>query len=448
MAYTPEDIQADAARLGDTVVNPTGSADAPMSPLEVYRKRTGYNPATPARTLITDIKSVAKDPVGSFKALSGGVAKGVGVELVGSAIDYAGRKAIEALPDTFQVAGITKQQRLENLSKAPSINEQFEKNQSMDVHPNLAATGEVSGFVGSVGPALVAKSPQIIVKGKEILSPVSEALAKRSATKESDFIKDLITPELNVTKTANAIKTGKVTEGGIFKDRDITGAVPFFEDTTKAVSEVPGISKSKTLLENANHIHDHIGTVADDLVSQLKTSAQEMKVSEIAQVPAKFNQYMKGVKATLKENPTLVGDAEKTATKILDKFESLVKEEGSTPDAIISARKKLDTWMSLQKGDNVFDPKTEGAVSVALRAIRQGGNDFVASLSKDVAVKDMLAKQTSLYNAIENIAPKAAKEGSSGFKRWVKSHPKIVRSAKILGAATVGGGVAGSLLNQ
>jgi len=305
---------------------------------------------------------------------------------------------------------------------------------------NVEAAVELYG----VGKDIAVGGAKMLGKG---LAKTGEYLAERKAGKATDFIKDLITPELNATKTADAIKTGKVIEGGILKDRDITGTVPFFEDTAKAVSEVPGISRSNTLLQNANHIHDHIGTVADDLVSQLKTSAKQMKIADLEQVPEKFNQYMKGVKTTLKENPTLVGDAEKTATKILDKFESLVKEEGSTPDAIISARKKLDAWMSAQKGDNIFDPKTEGAVSVALRAIRQGGNDFVAGLSKDVAVKNMLAKQTNLYNAIENIAPKAAKEGASGFKRWIKAHPKLVGTAK-WGATATGFGGAGYLLNQ
>lgn len=361
-------------------------------------------------------------------------------------VKRAGRTAVdtaELMGKGFKAAGVPEgtfitpsEADIANANERLTANTEAEKGGG-----NLEAAAELA----SLGKDIAVGGAKMIGKG---VTKAGEYLAGRNIAKETDFIKDLITPELNATKTADAIKTGKVVEGGFMKDRDITNAVPFFEDTAKAVSEVPGISKSNTLLENANYIHDHIGTVANDLVSSLKNSAKGMKVSELAQVPEKFNQYMKGVKATLKENPTLVGDAEKTATKILDKFESLVKEEGSTPDAIISARKKLDNWMSAQKGDNVFDPKTEGAVSVALRAIRQGGNDFVASLSKDVAVKDMLAKQTNLYNAIENIAPKAAKEGASGFKRWIKAHPKLVGTAKILGGAAVGGGTAGALLNQ
>lgn len=295
---------------------------------------------------------------------------------------------------------------------------------------------ETGSFIGSMLPV-----ERGLTASKPLVEMGTKYLEKKGAEKSVDFIKDLITPELNATKTAQAIRTGKVTEGGLLKDRDITETVPFFKEIQNAVSEVPGISKGKTLLENSNAIHDHIGTIAEDLVKQLKSSGENMKISNIAEVPAKFSQYMESVKTSLKENPTIVGDAEKTATKILNKFESLVKEEGSTPDAILSARKKLDNWMSSQKGENIFDPKTEGAVSVALRAIRQGGNDFIAGMSKDVKVKDMLAKQTSLYDAIDNIAPKAAKEGANGLKRWVKAHPTLVKTAKNLGY--VGMGAAG-----
>lgn len=397
-------------------------------------------PVAPEPSIMDTVKSrasaVVEDPKGAVKGF----------------VKRAGRTAIdtaELMGKGFEAVGIP-----EGTFITPSEEDFANANERFAANTEAEKGGgniEAAAELYTVGKDLAVGGAKMLGRG---VGKAGEYLAERGATKEANFIKDLITPELTQTKGINAIKTGKVTEGGVLKDRDITGAVPFFEDTAKAVSEVPGISKSKTLLENNNAIHDHIGTVADDLVSQLKTLGKDMKIANLEQVPAKFNNYMKGVKTTLKENPTLVGDAEKTATKILDKFESLVKEEGSTPDAILSARKKLDSWMSTQKGDNIFDPKTEGAVSVALRAIRQGGNDFISSLAKDVdgneivKVQDMLAKQTNLYNAIDNIAPKAFKEGASGFKRWIKAHPKLVGTAKILGTAGVGGGTAGALLNQ
>jgi len=422
---TVEEMNAKYGKPPVSVNAPTGPSDlesawgiseaSKPSIMDTIKSRTSAMVEDPGEAL----KGVVKGAVGG----TAGLTKLVDMGITGAGAAMSGDESYKPGDTMLDYAPI------EELT-SPS-------NEAQAGGSNLEAIGELAlGGKGLLKPAKAA-----FTAGKEYIE-------KRGVEKASNFIKDLITPELTQTKGINAIKTGKVTEGGLLKDRDITGAVPFFEDTAKAVSKVPGVSKGKTLLENNNAIHDHIGTIADDLVSQLKISGKEMKISDIEQVPAKFNEYMKGVKTTLKENPTLVGDAEKTATKILDKFDSLVKEEGSTPDAILSARKKLDAWMSAQKGDNVFDPKTEGAVSVALRAVRQGGNDFLSKLSKDVKVKEMLAEQTSLYNAIDNISPKAFKEGASGFKRWVKAHPKIVGATKILGGAAVGGGTAGALLNQ
>lgn len=413
-----------------------GPAEEP-SFMDVLHGRNGAG-VTDGSKIVNHVEEAVKHPIETLK----GAVKSF--PEMGRAIDTGlqetGKVILNPVADFL---GVERPKGFESLTPGTQAYE--------DIQSAITPKGEAQetgSFVAGLLP---------VERGINAVKPLVKAgekyLEKKGAEKTANFVKDLITPELSASKTTTAIKTGKVKEGGIFKDRDITEAVPFFKDIEKVVSEVPGISKSKTLLENSNAIHDHIGTVADDLVSQLKTHAKDMKIANLEQVPAKFNQYMKGVKTTLKENPTLVGDAEKTATKILNKFESLVKEEGSTPDAILSARKKLDTWMSTQKGENIFDPKTEGAVSVALRAIRQGGNDFISSLAKDangkeiVKVKDMLAKQTSLYDAIENIAPKAAKEGASGFKRWVKSHPKVMGAAK-WGASAAGFGGAGYMLNQ
>lgn len=265
----------------------------------------------------------------------------------------------------------------------------------------------------------------------------------KNVTKDDSFISNLITPELNQTKTAQAIATGKVKEAGMTGSRDISETVPFFKEIKTAVSEVPGVSSKNTVLENVNAVHDHIGTVAEDLLTGLKNSTKEKTMGALQDAPAKFTEYMKGVKATIAENPTLVGDAEKTATKILNKFQSFVKEQGVTPEGIIKARQKLDTWMSTQKGPNIFDPKTEGAVSTALRSIRQGGNDFLKQFAPDVKVEELLAKQTALYDAIENMAPKAAKEGANSLQRFVKAHPRLVEAAKYGAGLGVGAGTVG-----
>lgn len=386
-----------------------------------------FGPVTPEPSFMDTVKSrasaVAEDPVEAGKGFIKNALETA--QDVSGMVESVGRvipKAI-GLPGA-ETAGMATPQEKQLIQEQLTPTNEAQKG---------GANIETAAELYTVGKDIAVGGAKMLGKG---IAKTGEYLAERGATKEANFIKDLITPELTQTKGINAIKTGKVAEGGVLKNRDITEAVPFFEDTVKAVSEVPGISKSKTLLENNNAIHDHIGTIAEDLKSQIKGKGFFS--------PNEFNGYMKDVSTKLEEVPSLTRDAVDVANKYLNQFNKLVKQNGYTPEGLLQARKEFDKLLPNKQ----LSPDIENGITEAVRAIRQGANDFLASKVPDVAVKEMLAKQTSLYNAIENIAPKAFKEGSSGFKRWVKAHPKIVGTAKILGTAGVGGGTAGALLNQ
>lgn len=343
--------------------------------------------------------------------------------------------------------GVTLDKGAEAVGKTvlPDIGTSKTENSGLDFKPVDEMTQpsneaqKEGGFVSNFIPAerAISTAKPLIEGGinlaKDTVKPIGEALAKRQANKADSAIKDLITPDLNKKATETAIKTGKVKEGGVFKERDITKAVPNFEKMTKTLKEVPNIGKGTTL-EKTNAIHDHIGTVANDLRTQIKTAQTQTGKDRGFFTPNEFKGYMDGVKSSLSENPTLVGDAEKTADKILSKFSSLVKQEGHTPEGLLNARQKLDSWMSSQKGSNVFDPKTENAVSAALRGVRQGANDFLAKKVPDVAVKAMLKKQSLLYDALDITSAKASKEGGSKLGRLVTKYPKTAGAVGTLGA--------------
>lgn len=270
-------------------------------------------------------------------------------------------------------------------------------------------------------------------KVANVVKSIPAKLEQKAIQKASNFVDELITPELSKKATETAIKTGKVIENkALTGARNIQEAIPGFDRIKEAVSSVKGLSKKNTLLQNSNLIHDEISNTAEVLKSQLKDKGFFS--------PSEFNSYMKSVKSELKDNPLIVGDAEKVAEKISNKFNTLVKENGYTPEGLLNARKQLDSWMSSQKGSAIFDPSKEGAVSVALRAIRQGGNDFLAQRVPDVAVKDLLAKQSNLYQAVDTIAKKAASEGGSKLQRFIKSNPGKVKALKT-GATLIGGGL-------
>jgi hypothetical protein len=59
----------------------------------------------------------------------------------------------------------------------------------------------------------------------------------------------------------------------------------------------------------------------------------------------------------------------------------------------------------------------------------------------EVAVKELLARQSALYDALENIAAKAVKEvGRTSIDLYMKNHPKTAGLLKY-GVGTVGAGL-------
>lgn len=300
----------------------------------------------------------------------------------------------------------------------------------------LGTAVEVASL-GSFGPALqgakdvvkgagfardLAESGKLIeplIKGKSVPTVVSGAekligkAGELPAIRKEKFIADLITPELTKKEGINAIKTGKVAESkGLFGARNITESIPNFEEIKSAVKEIPGIKKGNTFLENHNLIEDAIGNTADELKTALKTQDITAVLNK-----SQWDKYLKGVKTTLKANPILVGDSEQTAARILDHFQTLLPKGDITAIDLLEARQKLDKWIKGFKGAGIFDPKLENAISTVLRPIRQGANDLIAEIAPDVKVKDLLRKQTNLFNASDVVAEKANKEAATKLGR-------------------------------
>jgi len=403
----------------------------------------------PERTLITDIKSVAQDPIGSAKALAGGVAKGAGVEFAGSAIDWAGRKAIEALPNTFQVAGVTKQQMLENLSKAPSINEQFEKNQSMDVHPNLAATGEVAGFVGSVGPALVAKAPQILAKGKELVKPVSEALAKRSAIKAESSTIEAVNPDLTGKKLEGAYQ--QVVKG----DRTITPSGIFTEQTLSPSDRAIKVGKRlasgdilsdgtkiESVLLDSNHVKNlpKLKTALTNTETKLQTALKgDPEINFNADRQTLFKTLDDAVKSAPEEYRIKGTENSQVYQSVFNFANKVASKADDSILGIREARKSFDNQAKLEFPsafkDGAIDVKSPAGA--AIKKARDIFNEHLYNTAPNGSdIQKLIGHEADIYQATEHIAAKASKgEGMTKVQKVskaIKEHP--VASA----ASTVG----------
>ncbi len=308
---------------------------------------------------------------------------------------------------------------------------------------DIAKSTAIGGLTGGAAGGLLSGT------GK-VLSNVKQGITNRGARqieKQSNFIDELITPKMTPKESAAAIKTGKVAEStGLTGERTFKDSINNFDNIKNAVSEVEGISPKNTNLENANLIRNKISELGDTLENDLINVETQIGKDRGFFTPNEFNKDMKLLKNRLSENPLIVGDAEKTATKLIDKFNSLVKENGYKPSGLLKARKKLDLWVKAQKGDKVFDTATENAFTIALRDVRNTANEFLANKVPDVAVKDSLLKQSSLYNALDTVAEKASKEGNSKIKRFMMNNPKTTQALKYGGSAALGGTATGILL--
>jgi len=251
------------------------------------------------------------------------------------------------------------------------------------------------------------------VKGGTRVSPptalgrAGAALETKAVTqttaKRGDFINDLVMP-----KQTSAVRTEQVArteETGLFRQKQVKPSKSE-QNTSVEVGKIPAVGSSKTLQRNHNAISNEVTKEANTLKSVL---AEKEVIFPRKELNSKLDEAL----ARLDENPLIVGDASKTAEKIVGKAKEILSAKPSNGSSLLAARKELDSWIKSQKGPGVFDPNLESAITIAVREVRTALNDFLASKATSTAVKASLKKQSTLLRAMENIAPKAADEGGN-----------------------------------
>ncbi len=246
-----------------------------------------------------------------------------------------------------------------------------------------------------------------------------ESGKKTLSTLRGKFIRDLTRPEqTNKIKLMEVPRTTEIGRGP-FKKSIIE---PSFKEAkiAKEVLNIPNVGRHNTFQRNYNVISAFNKQEAKKLVTLINKNDFIYPRQELI---SRLNE----TRSVLSENPLLVGDAGKTASKMVDKVEQMVNEVPAKGSNLLEIRKNYDNWIQSQKGQNIFDPKNENALSIANREIRRTINDFLDEKATKVSLKDSLRKQSNLYGALENIAPKAAKEADSAIGRLFQKSLKIMR---------------------
>ncbi len=340
-------------------------------------------------------------------AIKGGLSAVGG--LVRSGLRTAGGVAEAAFAPITEAPGV--KQGLEAagnaITKIPGVTGVVQKATELaQKHPQAAKDVKNVADIATLGVGTGVAKPAVSALEKAGGSLERSGAAAIDANK-FNFAQDLVKPMDSAASKIEQVK--RTTEsGGLFK-KDIVTPTPQELDSAKEVAQIPGISAENTFQKNFNIIRDYNVQQAKQLESDL---AKYNFIIPKKEIMAKLNTAAEA----LKESPLIVGDAEKMANRLIEGAQKFVQKNEGKATGLLQARKEYDQWVLDQK-PKAFDAKAENAFSLANRSIRDALNTTLDENATNLGVKDSLKKQSALYRAMDNVAPKAAEEANTVFGR-------------------------------
>lgn len=387
------------------------------------------------KTAAGDIKSGIKEAAGQMQ--EGHILKGVKT----AALRTVGGVAEAAFDPITEVPIVKKgiEKVGEEVKKIPGVEEKIQQlSKIAQDHPEIAKDIKNAVDILALGAGKTVEKPIIDATGKtlEKTGTVIEESGVAAANKQKDtFVRDLIRPEQ--TKAIKEAQVGRTTEKGkgIFKRSEVAPTKQELA-SEEAVKEIPNVSSNNTYQQNFNIIKDYNKGKAVELENIVKENDFIIPKKEI-------KARLQVAKDKLVQAPLITGDAEKTADKLIAKANQLIDANEGKGSGILKARKEYDAWVESQK-PNAFDAKAENAFTIANREIRSSFNDLLDEKAPNLEIKKSLQKQSALYNAMENITPKAATEADTAVGRAFQNIAKTLGTKNkvvqiIAAAAGIGG---------
>jgi len=195
--------------------------------------------------------------------------------------------------------------------------------------------------------------------------------------------------------------------------------------------------------KNTISLQSEISNTSSKLINDLKNR----EIQPIVQPEDLDTEFQKGVQKITDE----ADNPEQAMTKLNQywkKFTSfLPKDRDVTAADTLKARQNFDSWLGNINRNSIFDPAVENNKSIAARIVRQAANNIVIAKAPDVAVRDSLDYQTSLYNVLENVAKKGAPAvkkaqeiaATPGLKGILLRHPYAAGAAGLVGTGLLEG---------
>lgn len=291
-------------------------------------------------------------------------------------------------------------------------------------HPELAADiGAAGNILGAAGTFEGVGAAKDVIGGA-----IAKGIGKDVV---SSTVAD-VAPDLSGKAAAGAVAKGGATKNGLLGTVK-QAATPADIKVAQAVDDaIPNFSKLSTFTDKVNATRDAVSSMADKLQKAVVTSGKDRIYP--------FQELSKAIDGVdmpiaIKSDPVLerqFGLAKDAALKI-------AKDNGGKISNLFDARKEFDELVAKQF-PTLYE-RTNAPMRDAITGVRGAMNDFIEShLPEGSGFKESLQQQSRLFKAIDNMAPKAAKEvGTNAITRVARAHPRVAGLLKYGGTALAGG---------
>lgn len=286
--------------------------------------------------------------------------------------------------------------------------------------PDAVANIEAAASIIPVAQAAVRGVGAVGTLGKAIESSGISAAEKQAFNKA----RDIVSPKATAATKASQERV----ETGWNKRQEIVD--PYLDEMAATVE--PYIKKGDSLLGNENAINKAIGSEAEKLKASLMESNAVISDDTI----------FKGLQLAQENLNELVWIQEggkNSAQKVIEIAQGIIDSKPKTPAGMLEARIELDQLIKRQM-PNVFNTERDAPIQAALKEVRNFMNKTVADAVPDEGVRESLRKQTLMYDAVDNIAPKRAALPETSVGRAAKKVQDAVSlKSAVLTAAAAGG---------
>jgi len=275
------------------------------------------------------------------------------------------------------------------------------------------------------------------------VSKLKKGAEQKFKKEQSSFIRKLVQPEQ--TKKVKEAQVARTTEVGssIFKRSEIAPS-KMEEAAEKIVAEIPGISSQKTIQGNYNITKKYNENLAVELENSLEGSKGAWSINNL--------------KGVIKNTEVPIGakniDGSKAVRDIKKYIITLGEKAQKNPKGAFKLSKEFRKNISKVYGENIWIKDTP--IANYIKSINRNLNTFVESRLPEgktvtgISFKESMAKQTKLYEVMDNLVPKAAKEADVAYKRVLDKVSEILgtKNRVVQGiAAAVGIGGLGAAAN-